>query len=293
MKEGKLAEACEAFAASNRIEARAGTLVNLGLCREKNGQLASAWSAFKDSLTRAKDPKKQQVANEHIAAIEPKLSYLTISVPDESRIDGLTLTRNGTTVDPALWNRAVPVDGGTYTVTGKAPGTEDWSTTVEVPNELGKISVDVPRFKDLKQLVSMQETAEKPHQQPVDTTPAETPGMFTSKRKIALGVAGVGVVALAGGIVLGMKAKSLQDDAYGLCPDPAMPCADGDKANDLIDQAHSKALIANISYGVAAGALIGAGVLWFIGAPHTSESRVAVVPHVSPTTAAIDMTVRF
>jgi hypothetical protein len=117
--------------------------------------------------------------------------------------------------------------------------------------------------------------------------------MFTSKRKVALGVAGVGVVAVAGGIVMGMKAKSLQDDAYALCPDPAMPCADGNKANDLIDRAHSKALIANVSYGVAAGALIGAGVLWFIGAPTATESTVAVVPHVSPTTAAIDMTVRF
>src|SRR5512138_1970480 len=81
MKEGKLPEACEAFAASNRIESRAGTLVNLGLCREQNGQLASAWSAFKDSLTRVRDPKKQQIATDHITAIEPRLSYLTISVP--------------------------------------------------------------------------------------------------------------------------------------------------------------------------------------------------------------------
>jgi hypothetical protein len=72
-----------------------------------------------------------------------------------------------------------------------------------------------------------------------------------------------------------------------------MPCADGNQANKLIDNAHSRALFANVSYGVAAGALIGAGVLWFLGAPTPSESAVAVVPRVSPTTAAIDMTVRF
>lgn len=292
MKENKVSEACDAFAASNRIEPRAGTLINLGLCREKNGQLASAWSAFKDSLTRAKDPKKQQIANERIAAIEPRLSYLTVSVPDESRVDGLTLSRNGTVIDPALWNRAIPVDGGTYTITGHAPGAEEWQTTVEVGNELGKVSVEVPRFKDLTKLLVQTPTPTAAPEEHHDEQPASTPSMFTSKRKIALGVGAVGVVAIAGGVVLGMQAKGFQDDAYALCPDPATPCADGNRANDLIDSGHSRALFANVSYGVGAVALIGAGALWFMGAPKP-ESTVAVTPRASSNTAAVDVTVRF
>src|SRR4051812_8166985 len=43
MTEGKTVEACDAFEGSNRIEPRAGTLIRLGECREKNHQLASAW----------------------------------------------------------------------------------------------------------------------------------------------------------------------------------------------------------------------------------------------------------
>ena len=298
MKEGKLPEACEAFAASNRIESRAGTLVNLGLCREQNGQLASAWSAFKDSLTRVKDPKKQQIATDHIAAIEPRLSYLTISVPDESRVDGLALTRNGAPVDQVLWNRAIPVDGGSYKIAGHAPGHEEWSTTVDVPKENGKISVEVPRFKDLSKLVTPEAEA-KPAAKPaleqpgVEEEPAAAPSMFTTQRKIALGVGGLGVAALAAGIVLGIQAKGFQDDAYALCPNPATPCPDGNRANDLIDKGHSRALMANISYGVAAASFIGAGVLWFIGGPAKPESTVAVTPRVGATTAALDLTVRF
>jgi hypothetical protein len=296
MKEGKLPEACSAFEASNRIESRAGTLVNLGLCREQNGQLASAWSAFKDSLTRVKDPKKQQIATDHITAIEPRLSYLTISVPDESRVDGLALTRNGAPVDQVLWNRAIPVDGGTYKIAGRAPGHEEWSTTVDVPKESGKVSVEVPRFKDLKQLVAP--APEPPKQtepeQPVDeeeTAPA--PSMFTTQRKVALGVAGLGVAAIAAGVVLGIQAKGAQDDAYALCPNPATPCADGDRANELIDKGHSRALMANISYGVAAASLIGAGVLWFVGAPAKPEAAVAVIPRAGVGTAGLDVMVRF
>src|SRR5258708_24898372 len=98
-KQGKLAEACDAFEASNRIEARAGTLIRLGECREANHQLASAWSAYKDALTRVKDTHKKAIATAKVAELEPKLSYLTISVPDEARVEGLALTRNGQLAD--------------------------------------------------------------------------------------------------------------------------------------------------------------------------------------------------
>ncbi len=297
MKDGKLAEACQAFEASNRIEARAGTLINLGLCREQNGQLASAWSAFKDALTRVKDPKKQQLATEHANAIEPKLSYLTISVPDESRVDGLALTRNSAPIDPALWNRSIPVDGGTYVIAGHAPGHEEWSTTVEVPKEGGKISVEVPRFKDLTKLMTPVAVQPKPDQ-PAAVARPEQPApeggsMFTTRRKIAIGVGGVGVAAIAAGIVFGIQAQGDKDDAYKLCPDPATPCPDGDRATALTNDGHSKAVLADVSFGVGAAALIGAGVLWFTGAPVDRDRGVAVTPHVGPGTAALDVTVRF
>jgi len=299
MKEGKLTEACQAFEGSNRIEARAGTLINIGLCREQNNQLASAWSAFKDALTRVKDPNKKQLATQHANAIEPRLSYLTISVPDESRVDGLALTRNTGVVDPVLWNRAIPVDGGTYVIAGHAPGHEQWSTSVVVPNEGGKISVEVPRFKDLTKLMapvgSPPPGKPEPQQTPPDATDEPSTGgsMFTPKRKIALGVGGVGVAAIAVGIVFGLQAKSDKNDAFKLCPDPATPCADGNKASALTNDGHSKALAADAAYGVGAAALIGAGVLWFLGAPTEADRGVAVAPHVGHGVAALDVTVRF
>lgn len=276
MKEGKLNEACEAFAASNRIEPRAGTLINLGLCREQNKQLASAWSAFKDALTRAKDPKKQQVATERIAAIEPKLSYLTVLVSDEARVDGLTLTRNGTPVDPALWNRAVPVDGGTYTIAGRAPGHEEWQTTVEVAPEMGKTSVEVPRFKDLKQLIEKEQNpvATKPepaHQE----EPATKTSTFTPLRKAAIGAAAVGLVGFGGTVVFGLKANNKQSQADDLCPN-APACSDP-MAIKLNDDARSAAKMSNVMLGVG---VVGAGAavaLWFIGAPKASDA-VAIVP---------------
>jgi hypothetical protein len=84
-------------------------------------------------------------------------------------------------------------------------------------------------------------------------------------------------------VVVGTTAKSKQDDAFKQCPDPAMVCAQADQANALIQSSHSWALGANIAYGVAAATAIGAGVLWFTGAPKSETSpRVSVVPSLVP-----------
>src|SRR5690348_3697323 len=97
MNEGKYAEACTAFETSNRLDPSVATLLNLANCREKNEQLASAWSAFLEAERLTRDTGSaalNNTAKDRAAKLEPRLSYLTVSVPAESDIDGLTLTRN-------------------------------------------------------------------------------------------------------------------------------------------------------------------------------------------------------
>lgn len=178
MADGKLAEACAAFEASNRVEPRAGTLIRLGECREQDHQLASAWSAYKDSLNLATDPRKQKFATTRAASLEPRLSYLTVAVSDQSRIRGLVLTRNGTSLDPMLWNRALPVDGGDYVIAARAPGYETWQRMVHVPAEGTKLGVDVPALAKAGKVtasgVASPPTASNPPAAAAPTSPAVT-----------------------------------------------------------------------------------------------------------------------
>jgi hypothetical protein len=153
LEAGRTAEACEAFAESQRLDPRVTTLLNLAGCREKNGQLATAWGLFleAESQTRsATDAAGQQlhaVAEKRATALEGRVSRLTIAVPPESRVAGLAITRDGAPVASAAWDRALPTDGGTYTVEAAAPGRTPWRGEVVVAVENDRASLAVPALE--------------------------------------------------------------------------------------------------------------------------------------------------
>jgi hypothetical protein len=274
MKDGKLDEACAAFETSNRLERRAGTLLRLGECRENNHQLASAWSAYQDALTHATDPRKRTFATNRIKILEPKLSHLTLNVPDAARVAGFQITRDGSPVDPGLWNAAVPVNGGDYTIAATAPGRVAWKTTASVPVEHGQISVAVPELAPAPTTVAPEPAGRPKDMVVLADEPRPASGTFTSRRKLAVGVLGVGVAATVVGVVLGSSASGKRDDAYRLCPDPSAPCAQAPEANSLISTAHTRAYEADAALAVGGAAAVIAGILWFTGAPEHEGVRV-------------------
>ncbi len=289
MEQGKYADACDAFAGSYKLDPTVNTLANLAACREKNGQLATAWSLFLDVERATRDDDKRADLNEtgrrRAKNIEPKLSYLTVSVPKESNIEGLELMRNGTTFDEAMWNRAIPVDGGDYEIAGRAPGHEEWSTTVTVPAENGRVSVDVPKFKEVEKLVEPADASGPSKGGGEDATVAtrspQRPSAFTGQRKLALAVSGVGIVAVGAGVVFGLQVKDLDDQAREICP--ANPCARADEANAIGARSDRRALYSNITFGIGGAALLGAAILWFTGAPESAT----VTPVASESYAGI------
>jgi hypothetical protein len=272
MSEGKIDEACTAFEGSYRKEPAVTTLLNLADCREKNGQYASAWGHFidaeRETRNQAANASFNVTAKDRAAKLEGRLSYLIINVPDEARVDGLEITRNGQPVDPAEWNRDIPVDGGVWKVEGKAPAYEAWSTQVTVGKEKDKQSVNVPRFRAL------------PKDQIIEPRPEKlgpAPSAFTGKRKAAAGVGAVGVLGLAAGTVIYFQAAGIYDDAKA-----ATTTAE---RRSLTDDANSKYLVAQIGWGVGAAALGAAAFLWFTGGPsavaeHADETGMILAPHV-------------
>lgn len=261
MTAGRYDEACEAFAASNRIEPRAGTLINLGLCQEKRGKLASAWIAFREALTRVKDPAKKAFATEHAAALEPRLSWLTIDAP--GAVDGLVITRDGQPLDRALFGRAIPVDGGTHAIEARAPQRRAWTSQVEVAAERARVTVSVPPL-----------TADVVAVVPV------APPQRNRHLALALGLTGVAVGSLGVGVWAGLSARDLHDDATALCPTLDAPCAQSNAANALLDRRDDRALIANVAFGAAAAGIVVATIVYVLGRPDDdARPTAAFVAH--------------
>lgn len=148
MEAGKIAEACASFESSEKAGPAASTLFSVGVCRQTNGQLATAWGAFVEvqRLARASSDETDQqfgeLAAKNAAALEGKLSKLTIKVAQA--VPGLEVRRGDEVVDAGAWNQTLPVDGGTYKVTARAPGHADWSTTVTIKPDSDAQAIEIP-----------------------------------------------------------------------------------------------------------------------------------------------------
>ncbi|HEX3478827.1 MAG TPA: hypothetical protein VHT91_27585 [Kofleriaceae bacterium] len=153
LAEGKRAEACAAFDASEQAEPRVTTELNAAACREQNGELATAWAAYQEAERMARaggQPRLAQVAVNHAQKLAARVSRLTISVPPDRRIPGLEVLRADQPVDPASWDRALPVDGGSVTIAARAPGYEPWSTSRTIKGERDAQTVVVPRLAEIR-----------------------------------------------------------------------------------------------------------------------------------------------
>jgi hypothetical protein len=272
LKAGKLAAACEAFEGSQRLEPGIATLLNLADCRERNQQLATAWSVYLQAASKARSDASASrlagVARDRAAALEPRLSFLTIHVSDNSRVDGLEILRNGVALDPAVWNRAIPVDGGHYLITGKAPGLEPWSHTVELQAERDHQSVNVPRFQ-VAAIAVAHAVAE-----PAATPPASPEAGGRNLLALGVGVGALAALGVAAGFELSGRASY---DRYQHAPKSSPTLYDAANTKHHIAQG-----LALVGIGCAAVA-----VYFWRSAPPGRPDRIAWVPVVGRSVAGV------
>lgn len=269
MAAGKIAEACEAFDASQKLDPTISTLLNQANCHEKNSQLATAWGMFLTAERQARaasdgpTQKLHQLALERANGLESRVSKLTINVPDSSRTDRLEIRRGDDLVDAAGWNRALPVDGGTYRITARAPGTAEWSSTITVAAEGDTKTLDIPK---LEAAAFAAKTIA--HIEPRRETPAT---VHRSKlAPLALGASGL--AALGGAVGFKLWGDRTYDDAKA-------ETLDNTRRHSLEDSANNKRYVAE---GLALAGIGCAGVavwLYLRGGHETAAtpSRPATV----------------
>ncbi len=270
MGNGDYAGACPKLAESYRLDPGTGTLTALALCHEQIGKTASAWAEFiqvKTESQQAGRADREKFARQHINALEPTLSRLTITVvPETAKVSDLVVHRDRVSVGSAAWGVASPVDPGEHVIEAMAPGKESWSIRINVGTNGDTEAVTVPALDDAPGNVAPEPAEKVPSiGQPTEPTEAAADAPPPERHASPLGPAGLvvgaaGLVSIGIGSYFGIQAISKSNDAKNACSPSNCASASAVQTNN---DAKSDAGAADVLMGAGLVAVIVGGILFF------------------------------
>jgi hypothetical protein len=287
LEAGDRAEACKRFDLSFRKDPRAvGTMLNLGLCREEVGQVASAVRFYQEARDRAHDqnlPEHQQAAERKIALLSPRVPHLSIELA-KGTVGARVLVDDMVIAPDQLAD--VAIDPGDHAIVVTAPEKLPYEAKLSVKDSERR-TVSVPALQGAKTIVVSDGTSRR----------------FLGK----LGV-GVGAGLLVGSLGIGLYARHMYWKQF---PDGAR---DGqvvrDASHDCWTQLENGAVVrrcnevgsaaldnarlaAHFSTGaaIAGGIAAVAGAILWATAPRSESSSIAL--DVRSDGATFTMTARF
>lgn len=224
-------EAIPLFEGSHQINPSVGALLYTGDCYQQLGQFASAYGAFREAARLASKiaDKREKIASEKVAEVEGKLSYLTIEVPADRRVEGLVVKQDGKEVPSAVWGASIPIDEGAHKLEFSAPGHEPLAIEIKISGAGSRNTERAPALKPIKAAAPAPTPvpAPAPAAQPEPTREprhegaGKSPGASSSQRTAGFAVGGVGVGAMLVGGVLAWRAATEASDAKSRGDTPA------------------------------------------------------------------------
>jgi tetratricopeptide (TPR) repeat protein len=288
LEAGRIDEACAKLAESLAQEVSSGTLLNLALCHETQGKLATAWAEYRAAARLARQQgrtDRAEAAEERASGLEPKLPRLTLTAPQPAF--GLKVFIDGIAIGEGALGVPVPIDSGPHRVTASAPGHLTW--TAEVPiAEAEQHELAIPALEPEPAPVAVAPAPSvplppRPRRHPpaaaaATTTAAPQP---SSSRAATVGwiVGGAGIVGVGVGTVFGLRSLASYDEAKGHCPNLLM-C--NDAAIEARVAAEREAWVANVALGVGLLA-VGTGA-YLILSSRSQPKREKLTLRATPST---------
>jgi hypothetical protein len=242
--------------------------------------------------------KAQQDARDEVAAIEPRIAQLRISL-DGAGSRKMTVKMDDQPVSPALLGVYRPVDPGKHEIVAAAAGQGPVKGTVELQEgERKELKLTIPEGTDAL-----------PPRDPVGRTPdvvdpwsnAPPPrdpagaGFFTPVRGVGIGVGALGVAGVVAGAVFlakGTSAASESETRFAACKSAgtcAGPYTREARAIAALDDEAARSKTIGAAALIGGGVALGVGVaLIVLGKPQARPvSQAAVMPWFSGTAAGV------
>jgi hypothetical protein len=270
LRDTNLQQSCDAFRESLQWNPQAiGTLMNVALCDEKFGKIASAHAGFSEARDRAKEgnlPDYVEEAERHIKDLEGQLPHVTLEFAEKPA--GMRVLIGDTVVPSTKYEngKQVAVDPGELVIVVSAPGRLAYETKMMIGKKETK-SIQVP---ELKKGVTVK---------------------GSSRRSIGIITTATGATFFVTGSVLGLVARSIYNKNHD-------KGCDADNVCDAEEQSQTEKArtIGNVGTVVGAVGLVTAGFgvyLWLSAPKDATERRVTVVPTITPESAGLTAVGRF
>jgi hypothetical protein len=214
-------------------------------------------------------------AEAELAALSPHIPAVVIELKGVAAAD---IEVDGHAIAGSLVGAAIPIDPGSHTLRANNDGRVVEQTARFVADaQPAHVVLDFGDAPAPAKPSQRAPTSPVPHERPVASTNPSVDAMphDSSRRSLALVVAGAGVVGLGAGTFFYFKARGNNEDAKGICRSNT-DCAAADirKHGELVDDVKTERTVSYVALGVGAAALVGGAVLYFT-APKPSPSGSA------------------
>jgi hypothetical protein len=290
MHAGNYDEACPKFAESYRLDPATGTLLNLATCHEAQGLLATAWLEYSDALVasrRAGRHSRVKFAEERIAAIEPRLSRLTLQIAPESADPNLQISLDGHEIGRAAVGIPTPVDPGRHLVEARAPGKKPWSESVEIGPNADQKTVTIPILEAAPatepnpSLVPVAPVVAPPP--PRHQPPRDTPPVRPTPDSVYIAAGATAALAVATGVtsVVYLQKRASYNDEGRYDPDTEAAASEQDSLRTL-------GVVNAVLWIATAGSATLTGYLYFTR-PERPRDTASVSLRIDPTGLGISV----
>jgi hypothetical protein len=276
---GDYTTACARFEESNRLESAVGTVFNLANCREKLGQIASAWQRYREVKDRLPaGDQRIAVAEARVEALEKRLPKLTLKLAPKAT--NAKVIRDGVELGPGSLGVAVPVDPGQHEIVVRARGHADRQVALEIrEGEHQELLLEPGQPVPGADRTGPSPAASQPA---VGITEERETEAGAPNRTLGFVIGGIGIAGLATSMVTGAMVLSKKSTVEKEC-DNKLCSPEGIQAGE---SGRTLSTVSTIAFAVGAAG-IGLGAYLILSAGDGKEQarlEVRALPHAAAVT---------
>lgn len=281
--QGNFSEAVRLLEAAERVVHAPTHLLFIARSQVKLGKLVEARESYlkmineqlPDNASRAFQ-QAQESAREELAELTARVPKLKITLvgPEGGAVKDPEVKIDDQAISSSLVGLSVPVNPGARIVKASAPGFDEAQAEVTLAEGATEEVTLTLSPSSAAQASSAGATGSD------DSVSADSPPAGRGRRTIGWVTMGSGVALLGGGAVLGVLSQGQLKDARAddaLCSDNT--CTESGWTE--VDQAKTKALVADIAMGVGIAA-VGVGVYLLVTGKKASDETATTLRHLAP-----------